>query len=195
MVTDGGTSGAGRSGPGAWLLSVLGALQIATVIVAVLMVFGDAQDRVARALARGPVDLGEVGAFVVVAGALVSALVALVVGLASAFGARRLARGGRPARVAGAVGAVLAILWAGGVAVINPAGGPMSLFATFADTNATLTGSQLREQINAALPTWYRPVHIGLAVATVVTAVSVLALLARSGSGAGRPAGSAAPSA
>jgi hypothetical protein len=79
---------------------------------------------------------------------------------------------------------VLVILWAGGVAVADPAGGPLTLFAPLADTEGTLSAAQLRERIDAALPDWYQPVHVGLALLTVAVAASMLTSLARTVPGA-----------
>jgi hypothetical protein len=162
------------------LMWALGAVQLVTVGVALVVVFGDSQDRVARALAGGPQDLGEVGALVVVVGAMVSAAVALPVAVAAAILAGPVGRGSRPARIATWVTGLLVLGWAGAVAAVNPAGGPLSLFAGFADTNGTLTGAELQERVNAALPGWYQPVHISLALVTVAVAAAVLTSLSAS---------------
>jgi heme A synthase len=66
------------------------------------------------------------------------------------------------------------------VAVINPVGGPLTITASLADTNNTLRAKQFQEQLNAALPGWVQPVHLGFAALTAVLVIALFVALARS---------------
>ncbi|MEV0455892.1 hypothetical protein [Catellatospora methionotrophica] len=158
------------------LLWVLAAVQLAVISVAVAVVLGDTQDRVARALQLESGDLGEVGAVVLVAGASASVLIALAVAVVSVVLTRALSRHSRPATIAVRPLAVIVALWGGGVALADPKGGPMSLFAGVSDTNGTLTGTQLRDYIDAALPAWYQSAHLVLAASMLIISMAILAL-------------------
>lgn len=178
MVTESATASR-PAGAGA-ALALFALAQLATIVVAGFMILGPVQDRVVTALdAAGDGAAGEAAAVVVVFGAAISAVVALVAGLVALGVIPGVRRGRSGARITGMVTAALVAIWVLVVAVLNPRGGPVSLFSSFADTNDVMTATELRDSINAALPGWYQPVTIAGITATL--AVSLIVVLARSG--------------
>ncbi len=155
------------------LLWVLTAAQLIPIGLAVVVAFGGFQDQIVRALDNNPEPLGEAGAVVVVAGAGLAGIIALVAAIVLLALAPKVARGSGPARASARVIGVILLLWSGVVAAINPAGGPLTFLAPAADTNNTLSGKQFQDQLNAALPDWVQPLHLGF---TAVTALLVIAL-------------------
>jgi hypothetical protein len=170
-----------KPAPGAaGMLRLLAGAQLVPIGMALVVAFGQVQDRVARALDKNPQPLGEAGASTVVAGATLAGLVGLVAAITLVAVAPKVARGSGAARVvAGVLGAVLA-LWSGVVAAINPAGGPLTLLAPAADTNNTLSAKQFQDQLNAGLPGWCQPVTLGFAALTAVLVVALFVSLGRS---------------
>lgn len=180
MVTDAATR-ARPANAGPIFLTLFALAQLAAIVVAGIVIFGTVQDTVVRSFdASGDSEVGEPAALVLVVGATISAAVALVAGVIALVVLAGVRRGSGPARVTGLVVAALVAVWVGVVAVINPTGGPLSLFAAAADTNGAMTATELRDGINAGLPAWYQTTHLAIAGVTVVLAVILVALLARS---------------
>ncbi|MCL6641486.1 MAG: hypothetical protein K6T92_08975 [Candidatus Rokubacteria bacterium] len=164
---------------GPTLLALFALVHLATIVVAGVVILGPVQDRVVRALdAAGDSAVGEAAAVVVVFGAVVSAVVALIAGVLALAVIPGVRRGRRRARITGLVTAALVGIWVLVLMVLNPRGGPVSLFSAFADTNDAMTAAELQDSINAALPSWYQPVTIAGITATL--AVGLVAVLARS---------------
>jgi hypothetical protein len=167
---------------GPTLLVLFALTQVAAMVVAGVVILGTVQDTVVNALdAAGDSAVGEPAALVLVFGAAISAVVALVAGLIALIVIPGVRRFGGTARVTGLVVAVLIAVWVGVVAALNPVGGPVSLFSAAADTNGAMTATELRNSINAALPAWYQPTHLTVAGITVILAILLVTVLARSG--------------